>query len=168
VTHRRVSACNKGFTLVEMLVALVIMALALGGASLALRPDDSRQLANEAVRLAMLLDQAREESALGGMPLAWVAEEDRYEFERRDMSRSGPDWTVVRGDELLRPRQFPGGLHIIRMEVDGRPLAFGERLNLGLQGAQRVMIELAFGRERTRIDGGDDRFEVTALAAMNP
>jgi general secretion pathway protein H len=152
----------------EMLVALVIVALAVAGASLALRPDDSRQLANEATRLAMLLEQAREESALAGMPLAWVAAEDRYEFERRSMSRSGPDWTVVRGDELFRPRQLPGGLHIIRMEVDGRPLVFGERLNLGLQGAQRVMIELAFGQERTRIHSREDGFEVTALAAVNP
>ena len=151
----------------EMLVALVIMALAVTGASLSLRPDDSRQLANEAVRLALLLEQAREESALGGMPLAWVAAEDRYEFERRGFSRSGPEWTVVRGDDLLRPRQFPGGLHISRIEADGRPLVFGERLNLGLQGAQRVMIELAFGQERTRIQTRDDRFDVTPLAA-NP
>jgi hypothetical protein len=154
----------------EMLVALVIMALALAlaGASLTLRPDDSRQLATEAARLAMLLEQAREESALGGMALAWVAEEDRYEFERRGISRSGPEWAVVRGDDLLRPRQFPGGLHISRIEADGRPLVFGERLNLGLQGAQRVMIELAFGQERTRIQSRDDRFEVTPLAAANP
>jgi type II secretion system protein H len=152
----------------EMLVALVIMALAVAGASLTLRPDDSRQLANEATRLAMLLEQAREESALGGMPLAWVAAEDRYEFERRSMSRSGPDWTVVRGDDLLRPRQLPGGLQIVRMEADGRPLVFGERLNLGLQGAQRVVIELAFGQERTRVHSRDDRFEVTALAAAKP
>jgi type II secretory pathway pseudopilin PulG len=151
----------------EMLVALVIMALALAlaGASLTLRPDDARQLATEAARLAMLLEQAREESALGGMALAWVAEEDRYEFERRGISRSGPEWTVVRGDDLLRPRQFPGGLHISRIEADGRPLVFGERLNLGLQGAQGVMIELAFGQERTRIRSRDDRFEVTPLAA---
>lgn len=151
----------------EMLVALVIMALAVAGASLTLRPDDARQLANEAARLAMLLEQAREESALGGMALAWVAEEDRYEFERRGISRSGPEWTVVRGDELLRPRQFPGGLRISRIEADGRPLVFGERLNLGLQGAQRVMIELAYGQERTRVHSREDRFEVTALAA-NP
>lgn len=152
----------------EMLVALVIVAVAVAGASLALRPDDSRQLANEAARLAMLLEQAREESALGGMALAWVAAEDRYEFEIRGMSRNGPDWTVVRGDELLRPRQLPGGLHIIRMEADDRPLAFGERLNLGVQGAERVMIELAFGQERTRIHSRGDRFEVTAPAAANP
>lgn len=152
----------------EMLIALVIMALAVAGASLALRPDDSRQLANEAARLALLLEQAREESALGGMPLAWVAAEDRYEFERRGMSRSGPEWTVLRGDELLRPRQLPGGLRIVRMEADGRPLVFGERLNLGLQGARRVVIELAFGRERTRVHSRDERFEVTALAAATP
>jgi general secretion pathway protein H len=149
----------------EMLVALVIMALAVAGATLSLRPDDSRRLANEAARLALLLEQAREESALGGMPLAWVAAEDRYEFERRGMSRNGPEWTVLRGDDLLRPRQLPDGLRIVRMEADGRPLVFGERLNLGLQGARRVVIELAFGPERTRVHSRDERFEVTALAA---
>ncbi len=152
----------------EMLVALVIMALAVAGASLTLRPDDSRQLANEATRLVMLVAQTREESEPGDMPLAWVAAEDRYEFERRGMSRNGPEWTVLRGDDLLRPRQLPGGLRIVRMEADGRPLVFGERLNLSLQGARWVVIELAFGPERTRVHSMDERFEVTALAAATP
>lgn len=152
----------------EMLVALVIMAVAVAGVSLSLRAGDSRQLASEANRLAMLLEQAREESALGGMSLAWVATEEGYEFERRDMNRSGPDWTVVRGDDLLRPRRFRQGIHIIRVEADGLPLVFGERLDLGLQGAQQVVIELAFGQERSRIDSSADHFEVVPLAAANP
>lgn len=140
-----------GFTLLEMLVALVILAVAVATASLALRPDEARQLAAESERLALLMEQAREESALGGSALAWVAAEDRYEFLRREVTEQGPDWVVVRGDDLLHPRRLPAGLYIRRLEADGRPLAYGERLDLGLQGARRFRVDLSLGGAQSRI-----------------
>ena len=154
----------RGFTLLEMLVALVIMAVTVASASLALRPDDGRQLASEAERLALLLAQAREESELGGMRLAWVAAEDHYEFERREMTGNGPSWSVLRGDDLLHPRRLPVGFTIRRIEADGRQLAYGERLNLDPLGVRWVKIELSMGEARTLIRSVEEGFEVTPLA----
>jgi len=148
-----------GFTLLEMLVALVILAIGMATAVIALRPDESRQLATEADRLALLLDQAREESALGGMPLAWVAREDGYEFQRRELTDAGPDWIVVRGDDLFHPRDLPVGLHLRSIDMDGRPLEFGKRVPLGADGVRKLVVELSGGAARARVASAGEGFE---------
>lgn len=155
-----------GFTLLEMLLALAILAIAIAGATLAMRPDEARQLANESERLALLLEQAQEEAQLGGMSIAWVAGEDRYEFQRRELTDSGPEWVVLRGDELLRPRTLPNGLYIRRLEFDGRGVNFGDRLNLQQPGS--VRIELSMGEARHRILGNEAGYTNEAMAVGAP
>jgi len=151
----------KGFTLIEMLVALLILAIAVGGASLALRPDSSRQLEVEVERLALLLAQAREESELGGLALGWVAGESGYAFQRRELTESGPVWRALGGDELFRPRTLPAGMHIRAVMAQDRPLTPGERLDLGPFGPRAVVIELAVGPLRARVEGSGADFVAT-------
>lgn len=153
-----------GFTLVEMLVVLAIMAIAIGGAVLAMRPGEARQLAGEADRLALLFDLAREESRLGGAPLAWVGASDGYVFQRREFGVTGPAWSGLQRDSLLGPRKLPAGIEVVRVEADGRRVPPGGRVDLGPQGVQRVVVELAAGRTRILVTGDDDRFGVVALA----
>jgi len=160
-TRRRII----GFTLLEMLVALVILAIGVSGAVLAFRPDPGRQLGQEAERLALLLGQAEEESWLGGMPLAWVAREDGYEFQRRELTIDGPGWVTVRGDDLFHPRVLPGLARIQWVRADGRELGFGERAVLGGQGLQQLAVSLTLGATRMRVerrpDGSYGLVEVT-------
>ena len=155
----------RGFTLLEMLVALVILAIGVSGAVLAFRPDPGRQLGQEAERLALLLGQAEEESWLGGMPLAWVAREDGYEFQRRELTIDGPGWVTVRGDDLFHPRVLPGLARIQWVRADGRELGFGERAVLGGQGLQQLAVSLTLGATRMRVerrpDGSYGLVEVT-------
>jgi type II secretion system protein H len=165
VTADIFSPPSRGFTLLEMLVALVVMAVAVAGASLSLRPDEARQLSAEAGRLALLLAQAREESELAGRAVAWVAAENGYEFQRREMGGNGPVWTVMRDDDLLRPRNLPAGCQIHRIDADGRRVVPGERLLLDPLGPRAVMVELSLGQARTRILGSDDGFAVVPLPA---
>ena len=151
-TRRRII----GFTLLEMLVALVILAIGVSGAVLAFRPDPGRQLGQEAERLALLLAQAEEESWLGGMPLAWVAREDGYEFQRRELTIDGPGWVTVRGDDLFHPRVLPGLARIQWVQADGRELGFGERAVLGGQGLQQLAVSLTLGAARMRVERRPD------------
>ena len=155
----------RGFTLLEMLVALVILAVGVSAAVLAFRPDQGRQLNQEAERLALLLEQAEEESWLGGMPLAWVVREDGYEFQRRELTIDGPGWVTVRGDDLFRPRALAGIARIQWVQADGRELAFGDRAVLGGQGVQQISVGLALGEARARVerqaDGSFSYAEVT-------
>ena len=59
---------SRGFTLLELLVVISIMALATAGVGLAMRDGGQTQLEREAARLAALLESARAQSRAGGIP----------------------------------------------------------------------------------------------------
>ena len=58
-----------GFTLLELLVVISIMAIATAGVGLALRDSGQTQLEREGERLAALLDSARARSRASGVPV---------------------------------------------------------------------------------------------------
>jgi prepilin-type N-terminal cleavage/methylation domain-containing protein len=150
-----------GFTLLEMLLALVIIAVGISMAVIALRPDPRGVVREEGDRLAALLGLASEESSAGGMPLAWVGREGGYEFQARELTDGGPDWVVVRGDDLLHPRELPTGTSILSIQVDGQTLEFGQRVPLGTQGAHDLSVVMAVGEARAKITGTVGRFQST-------
>lgn len=156
--HSAALSAGNGFTLLEMLVALVIIAVGLSVATLALRPDPRGMVREEGDRLAILLGLASEEAALGGTPMAWVGRENGYEFQRRELSDAGPDWLVVTGDDLLHPRQLPNGTRIRGIRADGETIKPGQRVALGSRGAQLLSVEIALGDVRATISGADGRF----------
>ena len=70
-----------GFTLVELLVVVAIVALASAGVSLAVRDSADTRLDREAERLAALLEVARAESRTSGVPVRWRAVPGGFRFE---------------------------------------------------------------------------------------
>jgi len=72
----------RGFTLIELMVVVAIIAIAAGVAALALRDPAATRLDREAVRLAALLDSARAEARASGLPVRWQP----VPADRRDAS----------------------------------------------------------------------------------
>lgn len=70
-----------GFTLLELLLVVFIMAMAAGGAAWSLRDSAEQDLAREAQRLAAMLEGGRAQSRLQGTPLYWVAQPGGFRFE---------------------------------------------------------------------------------------
>jgi general secretion pathway protein H len=76
-------ACAKGaegFTLLELLVVLLIIALGSAGVALSLRMSPEQHLEQEAQRLVYWLELARQQSSTQGQRIQWVANERGYSF----------------------------------------------------------------------------------------
>lgn len=70
-----------GFTLLELLVVVAIVAIASAGVAFALRDTGAAPLAREGERLAALLESGRARSRLSGQPVRWVATDAGFRFE---------------------------------------------------------------------------------------
>lgn len=113
MNHRK----HSGFTILELLVVISIMALATAGVSLAIRDSGEQQLEREAQRLATLLESARAQSRTNGSMVLWRPMPQGFRFEGLPQGVSMPSqWLkvavavqpttpVVLGPEPLIPRQ---------------------------------------------------------------
>jgi general secretion pathway protein H len=81
----------RGFTLLELMVVVAIVALATAGATLALRDSSATQLEREGLRLAALLESARAQSRTSGVPVVWRTLPDGFEFVGVQPKRNAQD-----------------------------------------------------------------------------
>lgn len=121
-------AKQKAFTLLELLVVLVIAGIMLGAVALNAVPGDKQLVQNEAQRIALLLQLARDEAIVRNRPVAFEADASQYRF----LIRQNDSWQALKEDAILRERAFKRG----PLELSIRP-AIKEGLPL----------RIVFGRE---------------------
>ncbi|HMO48979.1 MAG TPA: prepilin-type N-terminal cleavage/methylation domain-containing protein [Rubrivivax sp.] len=138
------AAPRRGFTLIELMVVIALLAIATGVVSLALRDPARTRLDTEAQRLGALLETARAESRASGVPVIWVPslvdQERHFRFARL---RGTQLETMDLPTHWLDPQ--------VRAEVLGAPT-----VQLGpepLIGAQRIVLRLADQRVLLATDG---------------
>ena len=104
MVHRLPAGQNtaRGFTLLELLVVLVIVGVMLGVVSFNAMPSSQQVLENEARRIALLLQLARDEAIVRNSPVAFEADPERYRF----LLRTNKIWAPLEKDDLLRERDF--------------------------------------------------------------
>ncbi|HSV36294.1 MAG TPA: prepilin-type N-terminal cleavage/methylation domain-containing protein [Ramlibacter sp.] len=94
-----------GFTLLELLVVVAIIAIATAGVSFALRDSRATQLERDAQRLAALLESARAQSRSSGIPVRWYPTDDGFRFDGVPPQALPDHWlsesTVVLGTATL-------------------------------------------------------------------
>jgi len=110
--YRRVSGTARGFTLIEMLVVVSLIAVLVTLVMIRTDRDLDRIAELEATRFKALIEYARDESILLGRPYAVEvdAAARRYRF-----LVPGETWQPVKKDEVLRERHLPDG---ITMSID--------------------------------------------------
>ena len=74
-------AAAAGFTLLELLVVMAIVAMVSAGVGFAMRDSSQVQLDRDADRLAALLESARAQSRVMGVPVRWRATAAGFQFE---------------------------------------------------------------------------------------
>lgn len=89
---RTSAAGNSGFTLLELLVVVAIMALATAGVGLSLRDSSQTQLEREAQRLSALLESARAQSRMTANPVRWTTTPTGFRFDGITGSELPTQW----------------------------------------------------------------------------
>ncbi len=127
---------HAGFTLLELLVVVAIMAVATAGVSLALRDDPQSLLEREGVRLASLLEAARAQSRLSATPVRWRPTGQGFTFDGlppdqfpRQWLQSGMQASPSQG-VWLGPEPIIGKQRIV-LQLAGQP---GQTLALATDG----------------------------------
>ncbi|HVL57711.1 MAG TPA: GspH/FimT family pseudopilin, partial [Burkholderiaceae bacterium] len=144
---------QRGFTLVEMLVALLVAAILISMVSLSASPSPQRALRYEAERLAQLLALAREEALVRGAPIRVDLSRDGYRF----LIRRDREWRPITDDGDLRARAFDDDTQVAIERADGmRALEFGRDI---VEAPYRVML-VRRAAAVTIVANGLGRFEV--------
>src|SRR5690242_1673772 len=94
---RAVSASSRGFTLLELLVVLVLMAVATSLISISATPDPRQSLTEQARRLGLLLTLASDEARIRQQPISWEGDLNGYRF----VSEAGGERQLLSDDDLL-------------------------------------------------------------------
>lgn len=91
-----------GFTLLELLVVMVISGILLGVVTLNSTVGEREWLRQEARRIALLLQMARDEAIVRDRSISLVLDEYRYRF----LIRQNTQWELMADDPIWREREF--------------------------------------------------------------
>ncbi len=153
-------AAARGFTLIELMVVVTLIAIASMVASLALRDPAASRLDREASRLVALLESARAESRALGVAVMWVPTVDAE-------SGAAPGFRFVGLPEAdSRPQAWLDPEPLAVQAFADTPAGFASTkvLTLGPEpviGAQRVVLRLG-ERQLTLVTDGLGPFAISA------
>lgn len=124
-----------GFTLVEILVALLVIGIVTAVAALNMSPDDRGAVKTEAANLADLLEETSEDAQDTGSEIAWSGNGSGYSFWKRQDDGS---WAEMAGDDFYRSRVLNDGVRIAEVKADGKILPQGKMLLFKPSGVNRT------------------------------
>ncbi|HWW71658.1 MAG TPA: GspH/FimT family pseudopilin [Duganella sp.] len=115
---------GQGFTLIELLVVMVILGITLGMVSLSAMPGQKQSMLQDAQRIALLLQLARDEAIVRNRQIAFEAGSEGYRF----LIRNDKQWDLAVQDDLLREREFKHGP--VTLMLDPPPNVQNENLRI--------------------------------------
>lgn len=111
-----------GFTLIEIMIVVVIVAIITGAAVMSFPRDTSDLLKEEADRVHALLSLSQDEAILQSRELALGFNQSGYTFFRLDNNA----WSVY-DDDVFKARQLPADL-LSQLYLEGIPIVLAKKL----------------------------------------
>ena len=113
----RSSKSQRGFTLIEMMVVLLIIGVLVSSIVISIRTDNlDEQIEIELNRLQALITLAREEAILQGHDMALALSDNHYRFQWYDIKAE--TWLPVDDGQVFRKRSIPPGTEMVLVVED--------------------------------------------------
>jgi general secretion pathway protein H len=161
-TTLRVSVCTAGFTLIELMVVIAMIAVASAVVSVAMRDPSATQLEREAARLIALLESARAEARSSGLSVRWESRAEQqdtsgFRFVGLPASSEMPQ-------KWLDPAMSAEVVGASAVTLGPDPLIGAQRIVLHLADQQRVLQTDGIGPfavvdESVSTEGSDARVQ---------
>ena len=141
-----------GFTLMEILVACAIAAIAVGVALINLDPSDSQRLKQAAETLMNRLEAAHDEAVTRGEAIAFSTDGQGYQFWVADTERRV--WVALPDTDMISSARLPRGVTLNALNINGMPRPLGERLTFSSSGITEIFaLTLSVGSSILYITG---------------
>jgi general secretion pathway protein H len=101
---------RRGFTLIEILAVIAIIGIAVALAQVSFARSAAQALEDEARRLALMLEFARDEAMTQGCTVAWISRNDSHQFGCRRAA-----------EYAIHP--WPRGIALERVSIAGVPVS---------------------------------------------
>jgi general secretion pathway protein H len=134
----------RGFTLIEILVVVAVVAIAAGIAVVAYDSDDRGIATREARRFAGALEHASAVAQARAETIGVSAEGGGWRFWRR--SGDSARWLAVADDDALAPHAMPAGIAVAPLSYAGMPLPADAIVPLRASGRNEPFAFVMTGR----------------------
>lgn len=115
--HNQICQPQRGFTLVELMVVIVIMSIMLGFLVVSIGGGErDKPLKDEAKRISALIKLASEQSLLQSMEIGLLIDEESYQF----LGQNEESWVPL-PENSFRKRTLPESIQLELITIEGAP-----------------------------------------------
>ena len=142
-----------GFTLLETMVALIVIGISLALVVPHFLRGDDEILKEEASRLASLMEYAADSASSTGHWVAWSPTSGGYRFLERDEEKNV--WKPIVSDAPLRERNLPEGIKLTFYEDQQVGKTFAGMVKFSPSGLQVPFRIILSGHDISRVVTGN-------------
>lgn len=113
-----------------------MMGVMLGMVSINAIPDKRKALTNDAQRIALLLQLAREEAIVRNRPVAFEVDTERFRF----YVRGDTSWELLTDNDLFRERSFQRSPLVITMQPSPNQSALPMKIIFGREPVDKPFV----------------------------
>ena len=142
----------RGFTLIEIIVACAVVAIALGVVMIKLDFSDGRRLRQTAEALAGHLEAARDEAVIRGQPVAFSSDGQGFQFWVAGRERG--TWVALTEVNTITAGRLADGIALSAQRINGTPRPLGERFIFPFDGlVETFTLTLTAGPQSLDVTG---------------
>jgi len=131
----------RGFTLLELIVVIAIIAIGTASVSFAMRDSSTARLDREADRLAALLESARAQSRASGVAVRWrLVEGGNFVFDGLPADALPAGWTM---GGISAQASLASGAPIAAVQLGPDPIIAAQQIVLQTEGPPARSLRVA-------------------------